>query len=1061
MKRRYGLIFVLLVLVAACQSALPVEESRPLPISFATPAFVPPPRTVQDITTVLDQERLSNSARREQLLAKADATPPSRSAGPQQLANFYQQRGQAARDLGRAKQALADMMEALTWAPYDTRAGAIPTNTTWYRVVTELATLENVGDYQTIIKYMQRASSELPTGRGMQVSLNSRLASAYAAVGDFTAASEAAAKAHAALEASQQWGVRSWETAAEHKQVVVFWNVQVLDADAVVSEARGEYETAERLYREEIRQLTSDPTGTGGKIGQGVSAGISRARKRLALVLLRQGRLLEAESEARLGLLDACEQPGRNTFQAGDAALTLARVLMEQGRFVDAERLNRAALDIFDRSGVTADAVLVVTARQALGASLVAQGHWSQALSEFERIGSTDSADFGIALVQVGRLEEAIDVFRAGLARSQQTTGKQSASTAELHGLLGMAYARVGQSESGLREFRTAVPLLLGVPLESRDDEPSARPMRDERLGLILASYISILADIRGTSLEHGIGLDASDEAFRLADVARGRQVQRAVDANVARASAMDPSLGTLVRDEQDLKKQAEARFGLLANLLAEPPERQDVRVISELRRQAEALGERRRELRQRIAREFPTYARLVNPMPATLTEARASLHPGEALIATYATEARLFVWAVPFDGVPVFATRTVSESTMAEVVNTIRRALDPAAQTLGDIPPFDVGTAHELYRQVLEPVKAGWVNADRLLIVTHGSLGQLPFALLPTAAAAAPDPETAPLFANYRAIPWLVRTHAVTVLPSVTSLVTLRTLPPGDPTRWPFIGFGDPYFSMDQARRGAAQQNRDDTTAFISTEAMSIPALMAVPARSRSIALRDLRISTADSVNLALLPRLPDTADEIRGMALALQADLTRDVFLQERATEQAVKTTDLSRYRVIAFATHGLAAGDLDGLAQPALALTAPGIGNTEGDGLLTMEEILTLRLNADWVVLSACNTASSQGAGSEAISGLGRAFFYAGARALLVSNWPVETTSARALTTEVFRRQAADPGLSRARALQQAMIALIDGGELRDSQNRRVVASYAHPIFWAPFALVGDGG
>jgi CHAT domain-containing protein len=123
--------------------------------------------------------------------------------------------------------------------------------------------------------------------------------------------------------------------------------------------------------------------------------------------------------------------------------------------------------------------------------------------------------------------------------------------------------------------------------------------------------------------------------------------------------------------------------------------------------------------------------------------------------------------------------------------------------------------------------------------------------------------------------------------------------------------------------------------------------------------------------------------------------------------------------------------------------------------------MEEILTLRLNADWVVLSACNTASSQGAGSEAISGLGRAFFYAGARALLVSNWPVETTSARALTTEVFRRQAAEPGLSRARALQQAMIALIDGGELRDSQNRRVVASYAHPIFWAPFALVGDGG
>jgi CHAT domain-containing protein len=172
-------------------------------------------------------------------------------------------------------------------------------------------------------------------------------------------------------------------------------------------------------------------------------------------------------------------------------------------------------------------------------------------------------------------------------------------------------------------------------------------------------------------------------------------------------------------------------------------------------------------------------------------------------------------------------------------------------------------------------------------------------------------------------------------------------------------------------------------------------------------------------------------------------------------------VKSLDLAGYRVIAFATHGLVPGELDGLTQPALALSAPAVAKAEGDELLTMEKILALHLNADWVVLSACNTASGNGAGSEAVSGLGRAFFYAGARALLVSNWPVETTSAKGLTTELFRRQQSDPALTRARALQQTINWLMDGQGFIDPRSGREAFTYAHPLFWAPFALVGDGG
>ena len=210
---------------------------------------------------------------------------------------------------------------------------------------------------------------------------------------------------------------------------------------------------------------------------------------------------------------------------------------------------------------------------------------------------------------------------------------------------------------------------------------------------------------------------------------------------------------------------------------------------------------------------------------------------------------------------------------------------------------------------------------------------------------------------------------------------------------------------------------------------------------------------------DLSVLPPLPDTADEVKQIAAVLGADQERDVFLGPRANEQIVRTTDLSDRRVVMFATHGLVPGDLNGLTEPALALTAPQIAGVPGDGLLTMSKVLGLRLNADWVVLSACNTAAGEGAGAEAISGLGRAFFYAGTRAVLVSNWPVETRSAAALTMDLFRRQAADAKLTRGEALRQSMLALIDGpGLVRDG---RTLFTYAHPFFWAPFSLVGDGG
>jgi CHAT domain-containing protein len=311
------------------------------------------------------------------------------------------------------------------------------------------------------------------------------------------------------------------------------------------------------------------------------------------------------------------------------------------------------------------------------------------------------------------------------------------------------------------------------------------------------------------------------------------------------------------------------------------------------------------------------------------------------------------------------------------------------------------------------------------------------------------------PLFSSYRNVPWLARTHAVTTVPSAAALRTLRQLPPGKANRNELIGFGDPYFSKEEEADAAVElPDPAETKAQVADAGSNVTRGMRLKRRSSP------KLEGVDSAELAMLPRLPDTADELKSIALALQADPSKVLNLGKQASEKTVKTTDLSGFKVLAFATHGLVPGELNGLTQPALALSAPDVTGDAGDGLLTMEEILELKLDADWVILSACNTGAGAGAGAEAASGLGRAFFYAGTRALLVTNWSVHSQSARELVTDLFKRQAADRQLTRGEALRQAMMALVDGPGYVGADGKTEF-SYAHPLFWAPYSIIGDGG
>jgi CHAT domain-containing protein len=202
-------------------------------------------------------------------------------------------------------------------------------------------------------------------------------------------------------------------------------------------------------------------------------------------------------------------------------------------------------------------------------------------------------------------------------------------------------------------------------------------------------------------------------------------------------------------------------------------------------------------------------------------------------------------------------------------------------------------------------------------------------------------------------------------------------------------------------------------------------------------------------------LPPLPETSYELRAVAKSLGAEAA-DIKLARAATETAVKQTKLDQYRIVYFATHALVSGETqqaaNGLAEPALVLSLPAKATELDDGLLTSSEVAQLKLNADWVVLSACNTAAADKPGAEALSGLARAFFYAGARSLLVSHWPVESEPTVKLLTMAFELIAKDPKLSTAEALQRATISVMEDPTHPD---------WANPSTWGPFVLVGEGG
>ncbi len=1018
------------------------------------PPFVPPPRTIADITAILDQQK-QDPKHLAKLGAAAYAAPPTGLRGAA-LSKFHYDRANIRADLGRNREALDDTLKAIEIGQGHIDLGELGR----LRVMVALQYLREGEPKKALPILLQNVRENerelvLPgsKGRGWLFNNYRMISQIYLVLGDM-----AQAEAYVRRNQARILEARSWPSYAIYR---LGWQGDVEVSVGRLHEARGLFREAESAYRRAellLREWVVKRVGLHGVSpptqGEG---GIDQLVAWQGRVKARQGRMAEGEADTRRALLSRLKSIGKyNTQTAGHITL-LANLLVEQARYPEAEKLTRAAIEIFQTLGVAEDSQALAGTLNGLASILNLENRWEEAAQVYAAVdaatrtwepGRREALSLNVAhiltLFNTNNLDAGIAAADRLLARQKAVFGELNPETAIARGLLAIGLARAGRDAEALREFALAIPVLLSASSESDGDDTASAAARAQRSRIIVEAYMALLARHQSEPRPEPVAL----EAFRLAEALRGRAVQRALAASTTRMLARDPALGELARKEQDLEKQIAAQLGVLNNLLALPPEVRDDKTVSTLTAEIATLRARRIAARRDIEKRFPSYADLIDPKPPRPDEIRAVLKPGEAFLSFYFGQEMSFVWAIPQSGPIAFAALPMSAADVDAKIKQLRGAFESDAAIVQDIPAFDLKLAYELFSAVLKPVEAGWGSANSLIVVTNGALGLLPLSLLPTAAPTGELPSDL-LFDGYRLVPWLARTHAVSQVPSAAALRALRLLPPGSAKREKLIGFGDPYFSDEQAAEA-------DRQAEANLAQVTAASARGIPFHRRAT----VQTAALDSAELARLPRLPDTADELRSVALALEADPAKVLNLGRDANESKVKATDLSRYRIIEFATHGLVPGDVDGLTQPALALTAPHVADVDGDGLLTMEEILALKLDADWVVLSACNTAAGAGAGAEAVSGLGRAFFYAGSRALLVTNWSVHSASARDLVAALFRRQAADPALGRAEALRRAMIGLMDGPGYV-TEGGKSLFSYAHPIFWAPYALIGDGG
>ncbi len=741
----------------------------------------------------------------------------------------------------------------------------------------------------------------------------------------------------------------------------------------------------------------------------------------------------------------------------------LGSVFFDSALYAEAEPFLRLTADGYARVFGADNPGALETLRK-LAASLDALGRYDDAEADHlaaiagmevslgDMHPDTARAYYGYALNLIARdrADEAAELLRRAIAAQTQSLGASHPETlqsletlsrlqleagASAQALTHARLALKGRAEAQVREsafapdhkrapFAAATGAAASMLVESAYAEAQQDPMATD--ALLREAFLAaqqIRSGDAATAFARSAALLAAGRAGVEADARRWVEVlgeRQAIDRQFA--ESFDPALpdGRTIRDNLAFRR-------------------------TELDAEIETLS-------RALEAQAPDFFALVSPAPVSVAEltgvgGAGILGENEALVVLTQSEDERsgFVFVVSRRG-RAWAPIDLTAEELRAAIGSLREGLNPGtAQTraavalIGEVGVFDRTASHLLYRALFgaPEVDALLADADRVLLAPQGDLISLPFAVLVTAPPTGDDNDPQAL----RDTSWLGLEKQLSIVPAVSTLATQRSLSAdASDGRRVLFAMADPAFT------GAAGADRAPGDASLVADGQG----------------------NLDSIRL--LPKLPGTRTELMAVVAALGAEES-DYFLDTMANEtrlvEASESGRLRDSRVVLFGTHGLLGieAGFSWLGEPALALSPPdgaaplpieGLVNDPDrldDGLLTATEAARLTISADWVILSACNTASGGTPSAEGLSGLARGFLYAGARSLLVSHWPVSDTVGARLVSETVRLASAGEGYGRAGALRAAMAA-VAADRSQDATGR----SLAHPAFWAPFAVVG---
>ena len=811
---------------------------------------------------------------------------------------------------------------------------------------------------------------------------------------------------------------------------------------------QGRYAEADALLRKSLEIVRSN-------LGE-VDGGVAASYNNLAANLFAWGRYKEAEPFYRRALEINRAALGENHPNTATSYTNLAANLVRQGRRAEADNLTRQAP--LDEHSANASVRLTIAARySSTGYSLFTQSRYSEAEPYFRKAleitlalrGEThpDTAinyiNLASTLSGLGSFVEAEPLYRQALEASRTALGENHPYTARGYSNLATnlnQQSRYAEAESlsarAVETARRATQAGLGTTDSDQSSSGSmGRPFED-----LFGDYLGVAWNLSTTNPAERARLTAS--AFRVAqDAMRSKSAVAMAQAAIRTAGGSD-ALARAARDEQDLTALvADLDNKLLAALgQGNPVEEKGAKA------QYDSAVARLALAGARINSDFPAYRELVSSQPLELDEVQRALGPDEGLLVLMESGESIYSFAVTSRSVAWNWIDQADTKRVLEQIITLRCEVDwktcPAAEQYRlDLIPFtpfeeklyrryDLDKAYALYQKLIAPVATALHGAKRLYVTSSGTLGDLPLGML----ADAPPPASAD-FADPAILlraRWFGDRFAMTSLPAVSALRLKALRKAGQPVSTQFRGYGDPLLDGTNLPDGG------------------YGFFQGGPGGS----------SLADPARLNKLQPLPGTRTELSAMAGLFGGEST--LHLGSGATESAIRRDKLLETAgVIAFATHGLLPSRKFKLDEPGLVFTPPTTPSATDDGILTASEASALSLAADWVILSACNTASiANGAGgNDNLSALSRGFLYAGANALLASHWRVSDEATAALTVETLSARRADSKITRARALQLAMRSIRTGRRADGTPVPGWSEEWIHPVAWAAFTHVAN--